>query len=526
MLQQSFARRRMAAHRILVAALLLAACRGPVVSVPSPQAVPVPRLIPQPASLTIGTGAPFVITTSTAVVVPSDGAVSRVGEVLATMLRTPTGFPIPLATEGAAPTSSFHLVLEDRPTLGEEGYELTVASDGVRLVAARPAGLFRGVQTIRQLLTDRVESEMRLSRVNWAIPAVTIADAPRFPWRGAMLDVARHFMTVKEVQQYLDILALYKMNVLHLHLADDQGWRIEIKSRPTLATVGGASQVGGGTGGYFTQEEYAGIVQYAAARFITIVPEIDMPGHTHAALTAFPDLACGRRAPAQYNGTEVGWSTLCVEKEETYTLVDDVVRELAALTPGPFIHLGGDEVETLTRPQYTGFVERVQGIVEKYGKRMIGWEEIAHAKLSGTTAVQQWRGDSAALAVQYGAKLVLSPGKKMYLDMKYTPATELGLSWAGYVEVRDSYEWDPATYVAGVGERDLLGVEAPIWTETLSNISAVESMAMPRLPAIAEVGWTPQTVRDWESFRTRLAAHAPRWRRLGINYTPSGQIPW
>ena len=516
----------MTPRRILIAALLLSACRGPFGNVPSPQSVPVPRLIPQPASLAINSGAPFVITAATAVVVPSDGAVARVGEALATMLRTPTGFAIPLATESAAPPGSIRLVIEDRAALGEEGYELTVASDGVRLVAARPAGLFRGVQTIRQLLSDRIESEMRFTRFNWAIPAVTITDAPRFAWRGAMLDVARHFMTVKEVQQYIDLLALYKMNVLHLHLSDDQGWRIEIRSRPTLATIGGASQVGGGPGGYYTQEEYAGLVQYAVARFITIVPEIDMPGHTNAALTAFPELACGRRPPAQYNGTEVGWSTFCVEKEETYALIDDVVRELAALTPGPFIHLGGDEVEALTRPQYTAFVERVQDIVAKHGKRMLGWEEIAHAKLNSTTVVQQWRGDSAALALKYGAKLVLSPGKKTYLDMKYTPATELGLSWAGYVDVRDSYDWDPATYVSGAAEQDLLGVEAPIWTETLSNISAVQSMAMPRLPAIAEVGWTPQAVRDWESFRTRLAAHAPRWRRLGINYTPSKQIPW
>jgi hexosaminidase len=513
---------------ILTAALLAAAgCRGgrPPVT-PSPTPMTVPRLVPAPTSLALAAGAPFVITATTAIAVEGDGAVARVGEALAAKLRTPTGYPIPLTPESGAPAGSIHLVLDDRPTLGEEGYELTVASDGVRLVAGRPAGLFRGVQTIRQLLPDRVESQIRIARVEWAIPALAITDAPRFAWRGAMLDVARHFMTVKEVQQFIDLLALYKMNVLHLHLSDDQGWRIEIRSRPTLASIGGATQVGGGPGGFYTQEEYAALVQYAAARFITIVPEIDMPGHSNAALVAFPELACSTRRPQLYTGIEVGWSTFCVDKEETYALIDDVVRELAALTPGPFIHLGGDEVQALSRAQYTSFVERVQDIVGKHGKRMVGWEEVAHARLRSTTVVQHWRSDSAAVALQYGARLVLSPAKKVYLDMKYTPVTELGLNWAGYVDVRDTYDWNPAAYLPGVTEGDVLGVEAPIWSETLPNITAVEYMALPRLPAAAEVGWTIQGARDWESFRERLATHAPRWRRMGVNYYPSTQIPW
>jgi hexosaminidase len=215
-----------------------------------------------------------------------------------------------------------------------------------------------------------------------------------------------------------------------------------------------------------------------------------------------------------------------VDKEESYALIDDVVRELAALTPGPFIHVGGDEVQALSRDQYTSFVERVQDIVAKHGKRMVGWEEVAHARLRSTTLVQHWRSDSAAVALRYGAKLILSPAKKVYLDMKYTPATELGLNWAGYVDVRDTYDWNPAAYLPGVTEPDVLGVEAPIWSETLPNITAVEYMAMPRLPAAAEVGWTAQGARDWESFRERLATHAPRWRRMGVNYYPSTQIPW
>jgi hexosaminidase len=341
-----------------------------------------------------------------------------------------------------------------------------------------------------------------------------------------MLDVARHFFTVREVQQYIDLMALYKLNVLHLHLSDDQGWRIQINSRPKLTAIGSLTQVGGGPGGFYTQLDYQDIVRYAQARYITIVPEIEMPGHSNAALTAYPELACGSRAPAPFTGIETGWSVLCVDKEETYTLVDDVIREVSALTPGAYIHIGGDEVRALSSDQYARFVERAQAIVNKYGKKMIGWEEIAFAHLNATTLAQQWKSDSVTRALQYGSKLVLSPGPKAYLDMKYTPVTELGLHWAGYVEVRDSYDWDPATYTRGVTERDVAGVEAPVWSETLRNITALEYLAMPRLPAIAEVGWTPQAARGWDDFRVRLAAQEPRWHYLGINYYRSPQIPW
>jgi hexosaminidase len=314
--------------------------------------------------------------------------------------------------------------------------------------------------------------------------------------------------------------------VLHLHLSDDQGWRIEIKSRPRLAAMGGATQVGGGPGGFYTQADYAEIVRYARERYISVVPEIDMPGHTNAALVAHPELSCSRIAPALYTGTEVGWSTLCHNKEETYALIDDVVRELAALTPGRYIHVGGDEVEVLTRDEYIRFVERVQDIVGRHGKEMIGWEEIAKARLRPTTLVQQWKGDSAVLALQYGAKVILSPAPRAYLDMKYTNTTELGLTWAAIIEVADAYNWNPAAYQAGVTERDIVGIEGPIWSETLRNITAVQYLAMPRLPALAEVAWSPQSARDWESFRVRIAAHAPRWTYLGVNYYRSPQVPW
>jgi hexosaminidase len=397
------------------------------------------------------------------------------------------------------------------------------------------------VQTLRQLLPVGIEAEQSAMRMAtaWTVPAGRVVDRPRFAWRGGMLDVARHFFTVKEVKQYVDLLALYKLNTLHLHLSDDQGWRIQIDSWPKLATVGGSTQVGGGAGGYYTKREYAEIVRYAQARYITVVPEIDMPGHTNAAIAAYPRLGCSRPTPAvfpvaptdtqppgPYTGIRVGWSALCADKEATYRFVDDVMRELAAMTPGPYLHIGGDEVEVLSPEQYARFVERVQAIVAKHGKTAIGWEEIGKARLRPTTIAQQWRSDTALLAVRQGAKLVMSPGPRAYLDMKYTPSTEPGLRWAGFIELRHAYEWDPVTFFAGVPESAVLGVEAPLWSETLVKLEDFQYMAFPRLLAIAEVGGTPQPARNWEEFRRRLGVQGSRMQALCINYYRSPQVEW
>jgi hexosaminidase len=293
--------------------------------------------------------------------------------------------------------------------------------------------------------------------------------------------------------------------------------------------------VGGGAGGFFTKADYAEIVRYAAERFITVVPEIDVPAHTNAAIAAYPELGCSRAqpvpspnapSPAVYTGIRVGWSALCHDKDVTYRFLDDVVRELAAMTPGPYLHMGGDEVEVLTRPQYAAFMERVQEIVERHGKRTVGWDEIGRSRLRPGTVAQMWRADTSLLAVRQGAKVVMSPATKAYIDMKYTAATELGLAWAALIELRTAYDWDPVTHFTGLTEEGVLGVEAPLWSETIQNIGAALYLAMPRLPALAEVGWTPQAARDWERFRARIAEHAPRWRLLGVNYYASPQVEW
>lgn len=486
------------------------------------------QIIPVPQSLVLDAGAPFVLSDSTRLLFDGGAEAQRIAESLATLLRPSTGYSLPvLPASGARASSAIRLVLHPSSAPAtDESYELTAAPAGILISAPQPAGLFRGVQTLRQLFPADVESHIGDRRPTWIIPAVTIQDAPRFAWRGAMLDVARHFFTVKEVKQFIDMAALYKLNVLHLHLADDQGWRIAIDSRPRLTGMGSSTQVGGGEGGFYTQAEYSDLVRYAAARYITVVPEIDMPGHANAAFIGYPDVSCGSRAPASYSGSDVGWSTFCVDSEASYALVDDIVREIAALTPGKYFHVGGDEVTILTHPQYVKFIERVQDIVSKHGKQMIGWEEITKARLLPTTIAQQWKSDSVRAALQYGSKILLSPANRTYLDMKYTPATELGLTWAGYVDLRTAYDWDPATYLTGVQEKDLVGIEAEIWSETVRNIGAVSYLALPRLPALAEVGWSSQRTRNFDEFRDRVAAHSARWNYLGMNFYRSPEVAW
>jgi hexosaminidase len=357
-----------------------------------------------------------------------------------------------------------------------------------------------------------------------------VVDHPRFAWRGAMLDVSRHFLRVEDVKRYMDLMALHKLNRLHLHLSDDQGWRIEIRSWPALATHGGSTEVGGGPGGYYTQAQYSDLVAYARERFIVVVPEIDMPGHTNAALASYPELNCDGVAPPLYTGIQVGFSTLCVDREITYRFVDDVVREISALTPGPYFHIGGDEVEKLTAEEYRRFIERVQGIVASHGKRMIGWDEIAPVELRPTSIIQYWRPGSSrpeiAEAVARGARVILSPADRVYLDMKYDTSTVLGLAWAGHTSVRHAYEWEPGTILEGVPESAVLGIEAPLWSETLGTIRDFEYMAFPRLAAVAEAAWSPAAARSWSDFRTRLGAQAARWSALGINYHRAPDVPW
>jgi hexosaminidase len=345
-----------------------------------------------------------------------------------------------------------------------------------------------------------------------------------------MLDVARHFFAVPDVLRVIDHLARYKLNHLHLHLTDDQGWRIAVDSWPRLATVGGATEVGGGPGGYYTAADYRRIVRYAARRHVTVVPEIDLPGHTNAALTAYPELAPDKVAPPPYTGTEVGFSYVDPADERTYAFVADVLGELAALTPGPYLHIGGDEAFKVRADAYAGFVRRVQEIVAGTGKTVVGWHQIAPAEHADGRVLQWWgtKGDDpvTADAVRRGARLILSPANHVYLDMKYAPDTPIGHDWAGLTDVAKAYDWDPGAHLAGVPAAAVLGVEAPRWTEYVTSLAEIEFLLLPRLPAVADVAWSPRATHDWPAFRRRLAGHGPRWTTAGITYHPSPEIPW
>ncbi len=488
-------------------------------------------LVPAPAQVTATPGGPFVLTEATAVIA-GDGA-TAVAEQLAALLRPATGYPVPVTrvTTGATPAhGTIRLALEAAATdLGDEGYELSVTARAITVKAQAPAGLFYGVQTLRQLLPVTIES--RTSQAGpWSIGATHIVDTPRYPWRGAMLDVSRHFFAPADVQRYIDEIALYKLNVLHLHLSDDQGWRIAIAGRPRLTEIGALTAVGGGAGGYYTKQDYTNIVEYAAARFVTVIPEIDMPGHTNAALSSYEELNCNGKATEPYTGIEVGFSSLCIDADATYEFLDIVLGELAAMTPGPYLHIGGDEVQTLSDEQYTSFIERVQAIVTKHGKTLVGWEETAQATLRAGSVVQYWNTTSkfAALLAKSsarGVKLVLSPADRSYLDMRYDDDHPLGLEWAGRVSVLQSYDWDPGSVIRDAAPGSVLGVEAPLWSETLETLADVESMAFPRLPAIAEAGWS-SAGRDWAAFRARLAAQALRWEAMGVNYHRAPGVDW
>lgn len=492
-------------------------------------------LIPRPLAVREMPGA-FRLTAETAIAAPGlSGDALRVAEYLAASLRVPTGLPLPVGEDGSVLVTLDPSVGGAEGPGGDEAYALTIATETVTLRAATAQGLFRGVQTLRQLLPAAVE-DGALTAADWTVPCVEIADRPRFGYRSAMLDVARHFFPVADVKRLIDALAAYKFNHLHLHLSDDQGWRIEIPSRPELTAKASGFQVGEGDGGFFTRADYAELVSYAADRFITVVPEVDVPGHTNAALLAYPELALDGYQPQQYRGTDVGFSALDPDDEATYTFLEDVFGDLAAMTPGPYLHLGGDEVDVLDKERFGRFLRRAAGIAAATGKTVIGWEEIVAAGVPTEVVAQYWgrnhgeekvehgvSDDEFREAVAGGTRAIVSPASHSYLDIQYGPESPFGLNWPGYVDVRRAYEWDPAGYLGDVEPERVLGIEAALWTETVATMTEAEYLILPRLPGHAEVAWS-SVRRDWADYRTRLAAHAERWEAQGRNYFRAPEV--
>jgi hexosaminidase len=531
-------------------------------------------IVPQPVQQTVGDGPPFELGEASVIVVPrpASPAVYAVAEYLVDVLRPSTGFDLPIVSAPAGRGSFIELSDRGPEKLGQEGYRLHSAGPHrLSIQGSEAAGLFRGVQTLRQLLPARVEAAS-VQPGPWLVDPVDIVDYPRFEYRGVMLDVARRFVSADDVKRFIDQAARYKMNVFHWHLTDDQGWRIPIDGMPELTEIGGSTQSGWapGTGGpwYYTAEEYREIIDYAAERYITVVPEIDGPGHVRAALASVPGLNCDNESPPPYYGFDVRVSAFCLETEEHVANVEEFVEtvfaETAAMSPGPFLHVGGDEVEWLSDEQYNGYVEHAGKTLEALGKRMIGWHDIGVGPLSEGSVLQYWgtASDRSSIGtpnesrnvqevragLAQGAQVLVSPADRSYLDMKYHASTPYGLQWAGLTTVEKAYDWDPMTALARpdgsqsvLREDDVIGVEAPLWADrayagshqlptSLDQFPEpsvyMDFMAFPRLPAIAEIGWSPREAREWDDFRYRLAAQGDRWDHQGIDFYRSAEIDW
>lgn len=400
--------------------------------------------------------------------------------------------------------------------VGEDAsYTLSVTAErGIEFTANQSAGAQAASATAMQLLELSVDG---------VVPALEIIDAPRYPWRGLMIDISRHFFGPETLRKVIDLAARYKLNVLHLHLTDDQGWRLEVPARPELSERSSSSEVGGGPGGFLSVADLAEVTSYAAEQGITVVGEIDLPGHTAAALHAVPGLNSDGEAREIYTGIDVGHSTLRLELAETEGFLADVIGALVEQTPGDFLHVGGDEVRLLTPEEYTAFVQHVEALVLGLGKRPVFWQEAAPALQDRRSVLQWWDSNAdpgeVIAAARRGHQIILSPGNRTYLDMKYDASSPLGQTWAGLVDVRDSYDWDPATVIPDLPPESILGVEAALWTETIETEDDLFSMLLPRLVAVAEVAWSAPDVRDWEAFAEDLPAHVPLWESRGLAHT-------
>jgi len=483
-------------------------------------------IIPIPISV-LPTYASFELNANTQISIENSN-IKPLANYLSDLLHPATGFKLAIVSkDNAKRKGNITLSLNANDSiLGNEGYQLEIDKKNIQITANKHAGLLYGIQTLRQLLPVNIEHDS-VNHLNTYIASGSIRDFPKYKHRGAMLDVARHFFGVEDVKRYIDLLACYKMNVLHLHLADDQGWRIEIKTWPKLTEIGGSTQVGGGEGGFYTQEQYQEIVAYAEERYITIIPEIDMPGHTNAALASYAELNCNDKATKLYTGTHVGFSSLCIHKDITYQFVDDVVREIAAITPGKYFHLGGDESHSTKHSDFIYFINKTIKIIEKYGKIPVGWDEISHANIAENTVIQYWSNDkNAKKGLSKGAKVIMSPAAYAYLDMKYNSTTVLGLDWAGLIEVDKAYQWNPDTMIQEINTKQIAGIESPLWSETVTNIDEIEYLVFPRLPGYAEIAWSQDSLRNWDSYKLRLAKHGERFEAMEIDYYKSPKVDW
>jgi len=520
------------------------------------------HLIPAPVSLKPATDT-FALTSDVTIVAPGNPEVQKIVAYLNAKVQPASGFAF--KTSGTASGPKIQFVLNQKPdaSIRKDGYQLDVTPTEVVLKANQPVGLFYSVQTLLQLMPPEIESKTTVSGINWQIACASISDYPRFGWRGVMLDVSRHFFPKEYIKAYIDQLARYKFNTFHWHLTDDQGWRVEIKSYPKLTETGAwrvertgyfgdrkPQQPGEKAtyGGFYTQDDIREIVKYAQDRYITIVPEIDVPGHSMAAIAAYPWLSCTKDPNIKVNpGTKFSeWygngkfkmlvdNTLNPSDEKVYEFLDKVFGELATLFPGQYIHMGGDECyhgywekdagcQALMKKQglktmeelQSYFVKRVEKIIESKGKKMIGWDEILDGGLAPNAAVMSWRGLKGGIeAARQKHPAVMTPTNYAYLDyMQGDVATEIRIY--STLRLKTSYDWDPVP--AGVDSTYILGAQGNLWTEQVPTSRQVEYMTWPRGWALAEVGWSPKSKKNWDDFARRTEYHFGRASHAEIKY--------
>jgi hexosaminidase len=511
-------------------------------------------IIPEPMRAEAGDGT-FHLTA--ACVIQADDGFKNEAKLLAERLRVATGFPVKIRPLSDGPPSQIQLVKTDNRVLTNgESYSLTVAPGSVIIHAPDAAGIFYGTESLLQLLPPEIFSAHK-TNVDWQIPCVQIVDQPRYAWRGFMLDVSRHFFTKKEVEQVLDLMALYKMNTFHWHLVDDQGWRIQIKKYPKLTSVGAwregigfglpptaswAYDHRGRYGGFYTQKEIREVIAYAAARHITIVPEIEMPGHSSAALHAYPQFLCPTVKQPQKMPVKGGVfkGVYCAGNDRTYEFLENILSEVARLFPGKFIHIGGDEVvksnwmacpdcQARIRTEHLKdehelqayFTRRIEKIVNAHGKSLIGWSEIREGGLAPTAALMDWIGGGAESAAS-GHDVVMSPTKFCYFDhYQSTNRAAEPKAIGGFLPLKQVYQFEPTPEkLAPDLQPHVLGGQANLWTEYIPNLRQVEYMMFPRLGALSEVDWSPKSARDWDNFKTRTAVNEKRLELLKVNYRP------
>ena len=503
------------------------------------------NIIPTPVSLVQNEGS-YKLNKNTQIYASTPEA-KTVAAFFAAKMNTATGYQVAVSDKEVS--NGISLIIDENLDVNDEGYTLDVTTENTNIKAKTPQGLFYGMQSFMQLLPAEIESPSVVKGIAWTAPAVTIKDEPRFGYRGIMLDPCRHFIPVENIKKQLDVLALFKINRMHWHLTDDQGWRIEIKKYPKLTEIGSKRIDGEGTeySGFYTQDEIKDIVKYAADRFITVVPEIEIPGHELAAISAYPELSCKSEpiTPRVIWGVED--VVLCAGKEETFEFLENVISEVVPLFPGEYFHIGGDECpkdswkncplcqkrikeeglkgdakHSAEEKLQSYFVQRMEKVLAKHGKKIIGWDEILQGGLAPTAAVMSWRGEEGGIdAASMDHEVIMTPGSNgMYIDQFQGDSKIEPVSIGGYDPLSKVYSYNPTpdTLVAQGKDKFIKGVQCNVWSEYMYNTDLMEYRIYPRIMALAEIAWTPMNRKDYKDFERRIDNAYVRLDGHDINY--------